>query len=1297
MTHPATASQSSFEDLKPTLGFIHRLILQSAIFWLVVQPAGVLAQYGEDPLLDLPFSESAGLQAVDASGNGHDASLWGASWTTGIVGSALSFDGVDDFATISATTPPDLTEDMTFRIWVQMHSDPSSWTGILSKHQSGTLNEFTLRIKNSTTAQWYYGNGSIACVLSWNPSAYLPLDTWTQITGVRDLSAGKMTLYFNGVAGPSRGTCGPAVATKSSVLIGKQQNLDNYFHGIVDEVEIFGRAMTAAEVAWRYSIDTGATNLIPNASFESGSLDPLFPTVVRGTLEIDKAISSEGQFSLQHTATDDDSHTGPYTGPGAVLARAVAGEKFHFSAMAKANARSTVGLRIFCLDAAYADLGSGQGDFTATTAWQRFARTYTCPASTAYVGVRLDNAGGLGSTVWWDDLSLVRVVGNAQFVSQNVPATPAAGETAAVPAPPAQVKSTAPVFAEGKTKAAAKISMGPLTRSGGIDYFVNQGEAVYLTGSHTWDNLQDRGDTANFNYVEYLDMMTAKRHNFMRMWSWQNFNSQGDDMNVNPLPWLRTKAGNCFDLYQGNLDLGDPSAFDENKVLFNQGYFDRLAQRVSSAAARGIYVDVMLFQGFSVKSGSGNPWKFHPFNIQNNCDGVDGNLEEGNNNKGERFHEVKLTNPGSNLENILGKFQKAYVKKVTETLSSHGNVLYEIANEDVGSAANIAWATDMIAYISSTSMPNLADPHPVGMTSFGFSHTDNSVLSGSGADWISPAANSALNYAYNPPVPTGAAVIISDNDHIKCILETPNFQQNCVNSGQHITWPIRANYRQWIWKSFTRGLNVILMDAVENPPGSQDPNTYPAVNPNNPAFKYSRDYLGHTNYYAQRLDLSAAKPRPDLCSTGYCLADPGEEYLTYQPANSSFTVTLEPGTYTVEWFNPHALTSPPAKLAPVDPVIMASIVLDGTINVATTGPRTFANATSPQFACEDDGADLYECDVVLLLKRQNPPAELRAQPVADSFVTEDAATANYGTRTDLQIRKALVDNGSFSFLKFNVTGVSGSVFSAKLRIRTQETSIPDVGFYKMNNMNWSESTINWNNWDRNGAVGFTYLGAKSSLAPNTWHELDVTAAVTGNGVVNLGLASSTDLANLDFWSRESSYKPQLRIQLLTVPGVLVVDAAADAWVWEAQATANFGSRTDLRIRNDPPHSGRFSFLRFTVPQYSGTLVSAALRIRTMSTQVPTATVYRMNNMGNWNEATINWLNWDNMGAVSFTFINATGVLAADTWHEIDVTSAVSGPGSTLNLGMATEADQANLRFWSRESGNFPELIIHYVP
>src|SRR5512143_2795776 len=56
-------------------------------------------------------------------------------------------------------------------------------------------------------------------------------------------------------------------------------------------------------------------------------------------------------------------------------------------------------------------------------------------------------------------------------------------------------------------------------------YFTDgSGQAVYLTGSHTWANLQDVGLTdppPAFDFPAYLDFLERHHHNFIRLWRWE--------------------------------------------------------------------------------------------------------------------------------------------------------------------------------------------------------------------------------------------------------------------------------------------------------------------------------------------------------------------------------------------------------------------------------------------------------------------------------------------------------------------------------------------------------------------------------------------------------------------------------------------------------------------------------------------------------------------------------------------------------------------------------------------------------
>jgi hypothetical protein len=127
-------------------------------------------------------------------------------------------------------------------------------------------------------------------------------------------------------------------------------------------------------------------------------------------------------------------------------------------------------------------------------------------------------------------------------------------------------------------------------------------------------------------------------------------------------------------------------------------------------------------------------------------------------------------------------------------------------------------------------------------------------------------------------VADGSKVIIADTDHL------------CGICGD----------QQWVWKSFLRGENPIFMDGNEVEYG---------WHPEDPYWASARNNMGYTLTYAKRINLAAMTPRPDLCSTGYCLANPvasGAEYLVYLPAGGTATVNLSAavGALSVEWFNP---------------------------------------------------------------------------------------------------------------------------------------------------------------------------------------------------------------------------------------------------------------------------------------------------------------------------------------------------------------------------------------------------------
>ena len=145
------------------------------------------------------------------------------------------------------------------------------------------------------------------------------------------------------------------------------------------------------------------------------------------------------------------------------------------------------------------------------------------------------------------------------------------------------------------------------------------------------------------------------------------------------------------------------------------------------------------------------------------------------------------------------------------------------------------------------------------------------MLVDSPADWISPSrVTPDEDYKERPPARYVGKVIVNDTDHL---------------------WGHQGGDGVWVWKSFTRGLNVLFMEELTPSPIWQDS---------------ARLAMGQARRYAERIDLARMVPAPELAQTGYVLADRGREYLAFQDGSQGeFWINLEgaPGPFAVEWFD----------------------------------------------------------------------------------------------------------------------------------------------------------------------------------------------------------------------------------------------------------------------------------------------------------------------------------------------------------------------------------------------------------
>ncbi len=407
-------------------------------------------------------------------------------------------------------------------------------------------------------------------------------------------------------------------------------------------------------------------------------------------------------------------------------------------------------------------------------------------------------------------------------------------------------------------------AVGPLRVSAeNPRYFADgQGAIVYLTGMHTWANLQDQGakePVPRFDFDHYLDNLERYHHNLIRLWVWEQARwapwSDGKGTNpsdwyVEPNPYARSGPGLALD--------GKPK-FDLER--FDEEYFKRLRERVKKSGERGIYVSIMLFQGWSSAKGwlGGKPWDGHPYNPKNNVQGFDGNPGG---------------NSGPSLDaKSVREYHRKYLSKVIDTVNDLDNVLFEVTNEG-GMKDWDWWVVDTVHQLEKAKPRQ----HPVGLTAHG-SESNTEILA-SRADWFSPGSSEWPDLKSEPREAEGKKVSVVDTDHVWGVGGTP----------------------EWAWKVFMRGHNLLFMDPYDDAEwtGILAQDNVSVANADG-----VRKAMGNARKLSEQLNLGRLVPARGVASTGYCLAEPGVQYLVYQPlAGQGFSVNAVDGSYSSVWIDP---------------------------------------------------------------------------------------------------------------------------------------------------------------------------------------------------------------------------------------------------------------------------------------------------------------------------------------------------------------------------------------------------------
>jgi Concanavalin A-like lectin/glucanases superfamily/Bacterial Ig domain len=240
------------------------------------------------------FNEGKGTTVSDSSGNNLTGTISGATWTTsGVYGGALSFNGSTSYVDLGNPSALRLTGSMTLEAWVKAAANPADDGQIIAKSNG---HGWQLKTSPDTGAETF---GTLVSSTSGTDTqryskTVRSLNTWYHVASVYDAASKTLNTYVNGVldSGTLKGAV-PASQLDSSVNvnIGRRTN-GFYFNGVIDEVRIYNRDLSQAEIQMDMFTAVGLTTVSTDKTPPTVSISaPAAGAKVSGTVTVSASAS----------------------------------------------------------------------------------------------------------------------------------------------------------------------------------------------------------------------------------------------------------------------------------------------------------------------------------------------------------------------------------------------------------------------------------------------------------------------------------------------------------------------------------------------------------------------------------------------------------------------------------------------------------------------------------------------------------------------------------------------------------------------------------------------------------------------------------------------------------------------------------------------------------------------------------------------------------------------------------------------------------------------------------------------
>jgi hypothetical protein len=191
-------------------------------------------------------------RVYDRSGNGNNGYFISGATSSakviGKLGQALQFDGVDDYV-LESTADPIGSGAVTISAWIypRTFGETGPTAFILDAYDTGGSVARAGCLIDGTSNVNVFGCTNDGSASANSADSAIVLNSWQFVTGVRN-SSGKWTIYVNGAQSGSANQSAGTSAAGTQMSIGMRFDPGYHFNGSIDDLRIYNRALSAAEI-----------------------------------------------------------------------------------------------------------------------------------------------------------------------------------------------------------------------------------------------------------------------------------------------------------------------------------------------------------------------------------------------------------------------------------------------------------------------------------------------------------------------------------------------------------------------------------------------------------------------------------------------------------------------------------------------------------------------------------------------------------------------------------------------------------------------------------------------------------------------------------------------------------------------------------------------------------------------------------------------------------------------------------------------------------------------------------------